>query len=50
MPRWRNILSTIALLAVISLPTIVFVVVNCVGAAYVQQAVFTANHPNRRHR
>ncbi len=43
-------LSTVALLLAISLPTILFVAVSCIGAAHVQQIVITTNYPHRRHR
>ncbi len=49
MARWRDILRTIALLVVVSLPTVLFVVVSCIGAAYVQEIVLTIDYPQRRH-
>lgn len=50
MSRWPHSVSTMALLVAISLPTIVFVVVSCIGAAYVQQVVLTTNYPQRLRR
>ncbi len=50
MDRGSRLLSTMALLVAISLPTILVVFVSCIGAAYVQQVVLTTNYTHRRHR
>ncbi len=50
MGRLPRSLATLALFVVVSVPTIMFVIASCVGAAYVQQIMLTTSFPQRRQR